>query len=165
METVIENHETGEKKVLKGQLPAPNVHHYQHVNGRTKEGHPKNVAIIPEHHREMITKAANALVGKTADEVVATLKAVAKAKKPAAKMRPKPPTQPPPDPKKGPSEAELQVWYMRAYLRFVSNGAFVLGNLEIEDLKDIIVGMPAMNFMPYPEWKAARGYGEEKDAV
>ena len=144
MNTVVENHVTGEKTVLKNQPPMPPV-----TSGLSMD---------------QIIQAANAIANAPEDEVAERLK---KAFKPSGKVRPKnPKPNPTPKPKaEQESEEQIQLWYIVAALRSHTQGRYEFAGQGLEDLKDVLAGTPGINFMSYNEWKAVRGYGKEKDAL
>lgn len=129
-ETTIENHETGEKRVI----DQPIMPRTTHAN------------------MDDIIKAANAIANKPAGEVLGALKAAfPKPKKSKAK--------PAPAPQKA-DESQWLTYYCKAVLRVYGFRHFE--GLDLEDLKDMVAGI-RVEFMPYEEWKKARGYGKEEN--
>lgn len=148
LETIVEDHRTGEKRVLPGQLPTPACTPYKHVAGLAKGS---RVAVIPPQDFETIAAAAHAIAGKKAEDVPKILEKTFK------KPR-KPPEKPaPPQAPTAISSESMQMLYCMAILRKESHGRFEFGGMNLEDVKDIVVGM-RVEFMPYSEWIVARGY-------
>ena len=146
MRTVVENNVTGEKKIFENQPPMP--------------------AVTAGLSMDEIVKAANAIANAPAGEVEERLKkALGSKPKKAAKKATEPTPTPEPKAAAENQEDRWRYYYVAAVLRSHTAGAYDFRGQGLEDLLDVLAGIPCVQFMSYPDWKAARGYGQEKNPV